>query len=680
MATQLTEPLDASSGDFDPPAGEGAQARTRIPVLIAGALLCLVLYAAVDHGGVSVFAGTRLEVAVAVLVAAALALRVSRMRAVPRDALIGLCLLGAFAFWSALTLLWSVAPDQTWVEVNRVVMYALVAGLAVAVGASHPRAPSLLANGFAVVAALVALYAIAQKLFPGLHVSGVFDLNQAGPIPRLQEPIGYWNALALFVGLGAPIVLHLANDARGRARRLLAAAALELMLVVVALTLSRGGLLALAVALVLVVAGSRERLRALAWLVLVIAASLPTVVVGVALHSLSNPGVSLGGRETGGAILAAVLAGSLVFLYLAGRLLVSHERRLRLPPGREQAARRMAAGGVITLVAGGVVAAALTHAWHHFTSPTAPGNINPSRLLTTDSYRWLWWKEAAHAFAARPVGGWGAGSFGVVHLIYRQNSLPVEQPHSLPLQFLSETGVVGALLGLGALTLLLLAAARNARRLDGPAAQRGAAVALLAADVAYLVHSFYDWDWNIPAVTLPAVLFIGALAGAGRRGVAARDEDPPLARVSLGTRLVLLTAGTLWLSLFALSALLPSLAASHANSALVKASSSTRPALVAAQSEAQLASSLDPLSDTGLRAEALIALHRGELMRARYELERALGREPSDELAWNELSGVDFFLGDRSGARLAAQRVVALDPRGPEALSLRRSGLVSGGA
>lgn len=684
MATELTDRLDAPSGDLHRPSNERARGLARLPVLIGGALLCIVLYAAFDHGAVSVSAGARVEVAVsavAAVTAAALGLGAVWFRGVSRSALIGLGLLGGFACWCAVTLLWSVAPDQTWIEFNRAVLYALVAGLAIALGASHPRAPSALAIGFVLVAGSVAVYALAQKLVPGLHVSGIFDLNQTGTIPRLQEPIGYWNALALLLVLGAPIALSLAVDpGRSRRRRLVAASALELMLVAIGLTLSRGGLLALAVALIVVIAGSGQRLRVVTWLGLVALASVPPLVVGLTLHSLVDAGVVLGRRETAGAILSAVLIVSLVFLCLAGRVLLVYEPRLRLTPARARSVRGIAAGVLGMLVAGGVLAAILTHAWHHFTSPTAPSNVNPSRLLTTDSYRWLWWKEAAHAFAARPVGGWGAGSFGVVHLIYRQNTLPVEQPHSVPLQFLSETGVVGALLGLGGIALLLVAATRGARRGTHTPSERGMAMALLAAGVAYTVHSLYDWDWNIPAVTLPALIFIGSLAGSGRGGDGSAGHAALDATASLGTRVILVTAATVWLSLFAVSTLLPSLAASRANGALIRASSSSVRALDAAQSEARQASSLDPLSDTGLRAEASIALHRGQVTRARYDLEQALRREPSDELAWNELFEVDFFLSDRSAARLAARSVIELDPRGPEAQALRRSRLVSGGS
>lgn len=663
----------------EPSADGAARFLDRVPLLLGGALLAVILYAGFDHGAVGAAPAARVEVAVAVIAAVAgaawLGFDALRLR-MSRTALLGLALLGGFVGWSGLTVLWSVAPDQTWVEVNRGLTYLVVLMLGVALGATQPGARILLSRGFLLLAGLVALYALGQKLVPGLHVGGVFDLNRTGSIPRLQAPIGYWNALALFLALGVPAALELAADPRRSPRgRLVGAGALELLFLTIGLTLSRGGLFALAVALVVAIGGAARRLPALAWLALVAVASVPPLVLGLTLQSLADAGAQLGRRERGGAILAGVLVLSLAGLYAGGRALLSREPRLRDSVRGERWARLAGRAGLAGIVASALIVATLTHAWHHFTSPTAPSNFSPSRLLTTDSYRWLWWKEAAHAFAARPVGGWGAGSFGVVHLIYRQNTLPVQQPHSVPLQFLSETGVVGALLGLGGLALLLVAAVRSARRGELHGAERGAAVALIGGVAAYFVHFLYDWDWSIPAVTLPVLLFLGVLVGAHRRTGPTDGRDTVHARLSLGTRVLAITGSTLWLSLFAVSAILPSLAASDARAALVDASSSSRTALAAAQAEARRASSLDPVSDAGLRAEASIVLHRGELGRARYDLERAVDREPSDELAWNDLIGVDSVLGDRAGARQAARRVIALDPYGPAARAVRRSNL-----
>ena len=266
------------------------------------------------------------------------------------------------------------------------------------------------------------------------------------------------------------------------------------------------------------------------------------------------------------------------------------------------------------------------------------------------------------AFGDRPVGGWGAGSFGVVHLLYRRDTLTVQQPHSVPLQFLVETGIVGALLAIGGFALLLASAGGLPRRLP-KSPERLLASALLAGAVAYAVHSLYDWDWDIPAVTLPALLFLGVLVGARRREA---GPAPAVRRSASATaRTLALAALTLWLCAFALSAALPSLAASKAAAALVKASSTSPAALQSAHSSAALASELDPLSDAGVRVEATVALHRGQLARSRAYLMQAIGREPTDVQAWAALGQVDALIGDRPGMERVARRLVALDPRGP---------------
>ena len=79
----------------------------------------------------------RIEVALAAIAALAGAawLWTGTLRfAAPRLALAGIALLAVFAVWNGLTVLWSVSPDQTWVEFNRALSYVLVLCLAVALG------------------------------------------------------------------------------------------------------------------------------------------------------------------------------------------------------------------------------------------------------------------------------------------------------------------------------------------------------------------------------------------------------------------------------------------------------------------------------------------------------------------------------------------------------------------
>jgi hypothetical protein len=278
----------------------------------------------------------------------------------------------------------------------------------------------------------------------------------------------------------------------------------------------------------------------------------------------------------------------------------------------------------------------------------------------------VWWKEAATAFGDRPLQGWGAGSFPVVHLLYRRDTLPVQQPHNVPLQFLAETGVVGAVLGIGAFVLLVAGAAAVVR--SRPAgSQRLMAGALLGAAVGYGAHCLYDWDWNIPALSLPAFLFLGVVAGGHRIAPRVSVVDQTASSRS-AWRGWALAGVSLWLCVLALSVELPQLAADKASAALVSASSASPASVRAAQREASVATELDPLSDAGLLAQATVALHESRPALARVYLSEAVARNPSDPEAWRLLAQVEYYaLRDRQGGISALQRELALDPMGPDA-------------
>jgi hypothetical protein len=645
------------------------------PAAICAGLLIVILYAAFAHGGVALADATRVELGVAVVGAAAGAVLLwtgALLPSVPALATAGAVLLGLFACWDGVTLAWSVAPNQTWIELNRVIAYVTVLVVAIATGAAAARTLDLVRRGFLVVALLVTAYAVGQKVLPGLHVGGLFDLNQNGPLPRLQEPFGYWNALALFIVLAVPLALSIAaDDALGPRTRVGALCASSLMLITIVFTYSRGGLIALAVAVAVAVAISGgQRLQWLAWVAAALLGAVPATVFGLLSGPLNRAGASLSSREGAGAILLVLLVISLAGLSAAGMHVIRLEPRLRVDEARGLRLRRL--GWAVTAVAVITVLLAVTfssrgltgtvsHAWHTFTTTRATSNYDPHRLLSADSEnRWVWWKEAAGAFGDRPLGGWGAGSFGVVHLLYRRDTLSVQQPHSVPLQFLSDSGIVGALLAIVGYLLLLRAGARAVRRML-PGSRRMAAAALYAGAVAYGVHALYDWDWGIPGVTLPALLFLGLVAGgAGRFS----RLDSPAPRSRSAWRLPALATLTLWLSLVGLSAELPERAESDANSALVQAANSSVGALAAAQSSAVEAARLDPLSDAGPLAEETIALHRGRVVQARRYVQEALSRNPSDQRAWAALVFVDTLLGERSEAAAAVQRIADLDPLG----------------
>jgi hypothetical protein len=668
----------------------GAARRSgRAPIALGTGLLALTVYAVFAHGAIQSPAEPRLQVATAAIaaVAAGACLWMGTLRfAAPRVALAAVALLIGFAMWSALTLAWSVAPDLTWIEFNRLVAYLLILGLAIVLGASAPRALPLVTAGFFGLILAVTAYAIGQKVLPGIHVGSLLDLDQTGRIARLQEPLGYWNALALLLAMGAPAALALAAKPDGQRRtRLLGLVTLQLLLIAGGFTFSRGGVVALVVGLATFVALSGGPLRILMWLAAAAVAATPPLVAGLASHSLSAGGVSLGRRESAGLLLLLIVVSCAVVLVLgADRLLELERTRTLEPETRRRLIRAMvgAVGGAAVLLLAAVALSSrglpgtVSHLWSSFTAAHGISTSDPTRLLSADSAnRWVWWKEAAGAFSARPLGGWGAGSFPVVHLLFRHDTLPVNQPHSAVMQWLAETGLIGAGLAVAGWGLLLTTGLRAVRR-PAAAPDRLFAAALFAGAVAYSVHALYDWDWDFPGVTVPALVLLGVLAGSlrgpgrGRPGEERAGGRRVGGGMTPGVRILALGATTLGLCAVALSSVIPSIAATKASAALVAAASGSAPALQHAQDQAALASRLDPLSDAGLRAEASIALQRGQSLLARAYLIEAVSRNPSDENAWNSLAFIDSRLHRYRDALAAAQRAWELDPHGALGVAL----------
>jgi tetratricopeptide (TPR) repeat protein len=194
------------------------------------------------------------------------------------------------------------------------------------------------------------------------------------------------------------------------------------------------------------------------------------------------------------------------------------------------------------------------------------------------------------------------------------------------------------------------------------------------------VHELYDWDWDIPAVTLPALVLLGTLAGGlGRTSTAAGGTEAGAGVRPRGpaVRLLGVAAGALCLAAFALSVVVPRLAARRAAQALVAASSPRAAGLRPALADALSASRLDPLSDAGLKAASTIAVHLGRRVEARRLLLEALQRQPTDGQAWQQLAYEDFAVGAREEGAAAAQRAQALDPRGTSARALAQGALLT---
>ena len=327
---------------------------------------------------------------------------------------------------------------------------------------------------------MVAAYALGGKVAPWLSIPGLIDLDQTADFSRLRAPLGYWNALGLVCVLAGPIAVRLAADPEAQHRlRTFSVVALVLLLVTLGLTYSRGGILALLVALVVLVAIGPDRLRLTAYSVLGAAAAVPAYLVAVVRDDLTTDGLARADRADDGLILLVGAPRRDRARGVAGpapgwRATPSSSTRgsTRAPMNLR---RGLAAGGVALLVVVGALAVSergvtgtIENQWDDFTSVESDDQSDPARVLRSNSgNRWVWWREAAGAFSDEPLRGWGAGSFPLVHRRYRDDDLPVRQAHSVPLQFLAETGIVGALLALGGLGLLGWAAVARLRQAQG---------------------------------------------------------------------------------------------------------------------------------------------------------------------------------------------------------------------
>jgi O-antigen ligase len=142
------------------------------------------------------------------------------------------------------------------------------------------------------------------------------------------------------------------------------------------------------------------------------------------------------------------------------------------------------------------------------------------RLTTASSNRYEYWRVGIGAFAREPLSGVGAGGFRVVWLQERTIDEAVRDAHSLPVELAAELGLPGLL----AFALAVAGVAAGARR--ALRRHRDAAAGCLAALLVWSAHACVDWDWQLPAVTLPAIALAGALLALAETSVSARPPGP----------------------------------------------------------------------------------------------------------------------------------------------------------
>jgi O-antigen ligase/polysaccharide polymerase Wzy-like membrane protein len=430
-----------------------------------------------------------------------------------RAARLGLGGLAGLAAWTLASIGWAPLGGSAYHAGQIVVLYLGVL-LAAAMLLRERRWQRAVEPALAAGALIVIGYGISERLLPGLlHFSR--SVTAQG---RLEQPLTYWNAMGELAALGFVLCARVAGDVTRPARLRVSAAVVSAPLGMgLYLSVSRGALFACFAGLIalIVLAPRRAQLQSL---VVVLAAGGLAAAASAPFHGVTRLIGALSTRESQGAVVFALLVAIMAGAGIAQWLLIKRaaDVPLRLP----RAAPWLAAG----LICAGLGGAIVVGAKERSGTALSPG---ASRLTTLQSNRYAYWRVAWRAFDSEPIRGVGAGGWAVWWLRYRPFVESAQDAHSLPLQTLAELGVVGLALLLVFVGGVALAAVRAVR--GSPALAAGSVAAL----VVYLVHAPLDWDWQMPAVTLVALVLAGltiALAerdpGGERQAEWNSDQEP----------------------------------------------------------------------------------------------------------------------------------------------------------
>ena len=410
------------------------------------------------------------------------------------------CIAGfaGLALWSACSHVWSIDPSATTTEVQRWLMVTSAVACFVAVSSVWGGRPMV--AGVAVGATTICAYAVLTRLLPSLPGSpGTTGVN------RLDQPVGYWNALGSLAMIGLILSAGLAVGGARHVRLACALAATPLGLALY-LTFSRGALLALMAGLVLAVAVIRTRARSL----LEASVLVPGAVIPVGIVQLFPALTSAYPRHDdqvrqGAAALVLILVSMAICGWAAMRWRRILHRAAEVTVRRRSIVLGGAAllGVLAVVVAGGIVHVLKTSGQSspHFQG----GDLNRRLLSLSDNGRGAIWRLAWDDFRGHPLIGSGDGTFAQLWAADPSRPFPAQAAHSLYLETAAELGLVG-------LTLLLVALVVPFRTISVPASPVVAAAA--GASAGYLLQAGFDWTWDVSGVTVAVLACLAVLTTA----------------------------------------------------------------------------------------------------------------------------------------------------------------------
>lgn len=547
-----------------------------------------------------------------------------RLLPASRAARIALLSFAGLVALNYLSILWSASRGDALTASDQLLLYLAAAWVL-----------SLLPWTAAAFAVLLGMWSVGVAAICGIDLiraTSTTDLSHFFDQLRYATPLGYPNATAALavMGMWPALVLSANRGVPAWIRPLLLAVGLFLAEFAL-LPQSRGAIVGAAVTAPLALLLCSNRLVLITRLGVVaagIAFTGPAVVHAgnvVGAGEVVGPLLDVAAKKLVLSVAAALVVGGLLCLIdpVTWRLESAGSRGVRRVVGRRVRFTVVALTAVV--VVGGVVAAGpIAHVAHSvYRQGQTDASAGSSRLLSlTPEERFDTARVAWDLFLHNPLGGVGAGNYGVHYDALRRFPKHSMYVHNLELRTLAETGIVGFLLFIGLLGALGVGLVRAAFRRQ--ALGRGCAVAALLVSTYFLVHASFDWMDEFPALAVPALGFaLAALCVA--EPASDRDPSPTLGRVARfrpSPRIKFgVTAALLTLELLgALALTAPWLSTLYVN--LATKAAGTAPAL--ADRYLSRAATLNPWSTDPWIARATIAIAYHEPRAARTAFARSL--------------------------------------------------------
>ncbi len=523
--------------------------------------------------------------------------------------------------WTALSVAWTSDVDASVMEVQRGLVYlfgALAALLVVRRGSvAH------LLGGLVAGTTWLSVQALADRLSADEGAGAGLIVHD-----RLDGALGYATGFGLLGVMGALLALGLAVHARSPLARAAAAATLPVLLTATYFTFSRGAILAIAAGLLAALALDRRRLTLLTAGALVALPSAAAVWIASREPALTSSRAAADLITEEGRELALVLLVVTVVSALAAAVVGLAQSRVRVSPGARRTYGAVVTALAVVMVVGAVMSQGgpgplVDKAYNGVNQDKLPADQAEANDLNSrlgsigTTARVSYWRVAWDQYEDHPLVGAGAGTFEQFWLRDRPIGEAVIDAHSLYLETLAQLGWPGLVLLL-AMLAAPLAAALQARG-------EPLAAAAFGAYVAYLVHTGIDWDWEMPVLTLFALLCAAALFAAARDGRAAwREGISPRGRTVAITGLAALVA-------FSVVGLVGQRALAEADDALRRGD----PA--AAEGPARTAQRWAPWSAEAQRQLGRAQVGLGRAEEGRRTLREAARRTPDDWRIWYDL-------------------------------------------